>query len=80
MSARRRLAAYLASHHPESAIRLWKHRRFAGFIAKVEILTPEGFLIVESGCSTKPADCYRDCLAYLEEDEATFSGFDRSIG
>ena len=79
MSARRCLELHLASRHPMSVIRLRKHRRFAGYIAKVEIPTPEGFLVVESGCSTKPSDCYRDIIASLEEDEAMFSGFERSI-
>jgi len=79
MSARRRLNAYLASHHPDSVLRLRKHRRFAGFIAKLEIPTPEGSLLVESGCSTKPSDCYRDILTSLQEEEAMFAGFERSI-
>jgi hypothetical protein len=46
-------------------------------MATLEIPTPEGsLLLVDSGCSTKPSDCYRDLLAYLEADEAMFGKFD----
>jgi len=77
MCARRRLQAFLASNHPDAVLRLRKHRRFAGYMATLEIPTPEGSLLVESGCSTKPSDCYRDILTSLREDEAMFGGFER---
>ena len=76
MSARRRLQAFLAINHPDSVLRLIGSRS-RGFIAKLEIPTPEGSLRTESGCSPKAADCYEDLLAYLEEDKAMFAGFER---
>jgi len=76
MSARQRLQAFLASNHPDAVLRLTGSRS-RGFIAKLEIPTPEGSLLTESGCSPKAADCYEDLLAYLEEDKAMFAGFER---
>ena len=76
MSDRQRLAAFLASNHPDAVLRL-TGSRWKGFHAELEIPTPEGSLLVESGCSTKPADCYRDILTSLREDEAMFGGFEQ---
>lgn len=78
MSARQRLQAFLASNHPDSVLRL-TGCRWKGFSATVEIPTPEGSLIVDSGWSEKSAHCYEDLLATLEEEKAMFAGFERSI-
>ena len=76
MSDRQRLAAFLASNHPDAVLRL-TGSRWKGFHAELEIPTPEGSLKVDSGWSEKACYCYRDMLATLEEDKAMFAGFER---
>ena len=78
MSARQRLNAFRASNHPDSVLRLTGSRS-RGYVAKLEIPTPEGSLLVDSGWSEKSAHCYEDLLATLEEEKAMFAGFERSI-